>query len=183
MEFITKNLKTVGIINTILIVAVLIAKGITFLGSPVILKVESIIGAIGLIFGFIYAYKGYKKEGAKYYKLFMYTYFINSIFPVVLTIVDSGLNKSLILPIVLRIIILVCICLLVFVKNFGKTKSFIAIGIVLLINVVRFVSVFFAPNAINAPLITTSLENLLLAIIAFIFVVCKYADKEARGTK
>lgn len=44
---------------------------------------QSEIGAIGLVFGFIYAFNGYKKDAAKYYKMFMYTYAINSIFAVI----------------------------------------------------------------------------------------------------
>ena len=179
MEFITKNLKKVGVVNIILIVAVLVARCITFANSPAMSKVESIIGTIGLVFGLIYAFNEYKKDAAKYYKLFMYTYVINSIIYVIRTIVTSQIWQF-----VLGAIVLICMCLLAFVKDFGKTKSFTAIGIVLLTNVIRFVAAFFATNVVNVTsLVSFSSVNLTLAIIAFIFVVCKYADKESRGTK
>jgi len=181
MEFITKNLKTVGIVNTILIVVALVARCITFADSPAMIKAESIIGAIGLISGLIYAFNGYKKDAAKYYKLFMYTYVVISIISLIVEIVASKTMGVRALQFSFVIIPFICICLLAFVKDFGKTKSITAIGIVLLINVIRFARAIIKNTDLNIS--TVSLGNLVLAIIAFIFVVCKYADKEARGTK
>ena len=183
MEFITNNLKKIGIINIILIVAVFIARCITFPNSLAIVKVESVIGVIGLIMGFIYAFNGYKKDDAKYYKWFMYIYAVNSLVSVIVPVLDANKERPLTLLTIFGIINLICICLLTFVKDFGKTKSFVSIGIVLLINVVRFISILFAANESNTSIITASLENLVLAIIAFMFVVCKFADKASRGAK
>ena len=75
MNFIAKNLKQAGVFNTILIVvtiALQIYLTCTAINMSLFNYFNDLIVIAALVHGLFYAFYGYKKNAASYYKAFMY---------------------------------------------------------------------------------------------------------------
>ena len=188
MNFITKNLKKVGIVNTILIAVCLILDGYVIGQEPYLLSIPSYVAANGLkivsiVCGLVYAISGYKKNAAKYYKGFMIlqlvTRIVDTFIDLYSTITYADKYGSSYYTTVFKFIIVICIAILAFAKDFGKKKSLIAAYTLLICDVAVFIRMITTYN--ND--IVLAFTYLLLGIITVIFVEAKYIDKEARGTK
>ena len=184
MNFITKNLKQAGIFNATLIVITLILQVYQMCSMSVRLSVHFINNisiVIALISGLIYAFYGYKKEAAKYYKAFMFL----TLFAFVFSFISYLQRSYLIIPACLAFIRLIPLALLAFKKDFGKKNSVICAYMVFVLTIITVLVGPFVYVDVNYSLmlIALSLNNILLTAIIIIFVEAKYADKEARGTK
>ena len=79
MKLINDNLKKAGYFNTVLIMIAIILRIVSLGGLPLHVLFDSVLCIIALIFGLFYSLNGYKKDAAKYYKMFMYLYFASSV--------------------------------------------------------------------------------------------------------
>lgn len=161
--------------------------------SLILMRIEAVLMIASLLSAFVYILKGYSKNMAKAYKVFLYTFLAEAVLSIVSVIVTSNQladMDSIVLPIILSVIIALCIAILAFVKDLGKTKSFIAAGVLL---ATTFVSYFMGSSAHEGvvrggEVIYTSIgllrsSTVLLAFTLGFLVIAKYVDKTARGTK
>ena len=188
MSFITKNLKKAGIFNTLLICITILIQ-IYYLivlypqGAYFIDFAYSIVMVIALIFGLFYAFSGYKKNGSKYYKLFLLLTLLACIGVVIddFFYIYSYMFSSM-LGTYLAIIRIIPVAILAFAKDFGREKSLMCaysqfiLSLVIFIRGIALYGDFFLQ-------IVQFFGYLLLSIILVIFVEAKYLDKETRGTK
>lgn len=79
MKLININLKTVGIVNSILLVAAIVLRVINITEMPTIRIIDLAICVVALLSGLVYSINGYKKDVAKYYKVFMYLYVVSNV--------------------------------------------------------------------------------------------------------
>lgn len=186
MNFVIKNIKKVGIFNSILLVVSLVstiyAMSVSVL-SPVyfafyLLCIASIISA------FVYATKGYKKDAAKYYKAYFLLYglcTLTSVVSAVSATIQGDFLKVYTNEIILALVAIDAL-VLALGKNLGEKKS---TGLALALLVLQFISSIriFIVYSGNTLLYITYFTRIVLACIACTFVAAKYADKEARGTK
>lgn len=141
---------------------------------------------VGLIAGLVFAFNGYKKSSADMYKIYMVIYAVALIINAVAGIFISNNMPSWTFPdylgMTLIVISIVAILILVFVKNLGKkisealvlynmiaTCGFSLYQIIILGDIASYYSIYIG--------------NILLSIIAYIFVKLKYVDKASRGAK
>ena len=186
MKLINDNLKKAGIFNSVLIVIAIVLRLIPLKSVPTLVKVDSIICIVALIYGLIYALYGYKKEASKYYKTFMYLYLLSSIisFATVLDFAVDILGKIGILMIIANAIILVSVFLLAFIKDFGEKKSNNFALLVFALNIFKLLfDLIIIGSSIELANISAGFSNIMLSCILCLFVSAKYADKSSRGAK
>lgn len=175
MKFINENLKKAGYFNAVLIVLAIVLRLRLSAEAAIIIKIDSIVTVIALVFGLIYALNGYKKESAKYYKGFMCLYLISSAVSILSPALAPLPGASNNVLTVINGIIFVLIAILAFVKDLGVNKSTTIAASILLLNVVKL----FLSNKIS---IHGIFANFVLACVMCVFVTAKYRDKESRGT-
>lgn len=179
MKLVNKNLKKVGYFNALLIVVAIIFR-LYYIGtfSPIV-TVDSAVCTIALIFGLFYSLNGYKKAAAKYYKGFMYLYFVSSAlsFGSTLYIGSMSLTASGLVIILCNLAILLLAFILSFIKDFGEKKSNSISLTILILNTIKLVLVL---NTTTSN-ISIGFANLMLACILCVFVSAKYIEKESRG--
>lgn len=186
MEFIKKNIKTIGICNAIAIGLVIILKLFIFKDLSTISKIDSSFCIVAMIFGIFYALNGYKKDSAKYYKLFMIMYYISSLLslatPIALMINNEEIGFIDILFVtVWNIVIVYCVTILTIGKDLEKDNSANLCYVLLVANIIKLLAGIVSNEAIQR--IAAHLSNLLLACIVFTFVFAKYIEKSSRGAK
>lgn len=190
MSFITNNLKKVGIVNTILIAICLFLDGYAIgqypglLSSPMYM-IDNCLKVISIICGLIYAVSGYRKNAAKYYKGFMFLQLLTRIFDLsndtYFTLISDAYNRSYFTT-TFKFIIVVCIAILAFAKDFGRKKSLIVAYISLICDVVIFVRIM-ATYSNSMGDVALAFAYLVLGAVTTIFVEAKYIDKASRGVQ
>lgn len=183
MKLSIEDLRKAGYVNIVLIVGAIILRLFYFNDFPTIVKADAIICIISLIFGLIYSINGYTKNVAKDYKMFMLFYAFSILFSVVVPlseIINGRFSVIMLIVISFDIIPLICALLLTFIKDLGQKKSSIIVTILFLFCAAKTL-IFIANSTFIQS--TSNIAHLVQAIIAYIFVCAKYADKEARGTK
>lgn len=182
MEFIIKNFKKANVFNMVMI-AIALALNLYSLTLPVNYKVEkinTIINIFALLVGFLYSFSGYKKDVAPYYKGFMILYVMASILNVGIGIYDSATNSGVSASIIVNAFKTVCIVLLAFKNDFGKSNSFTVALVILGCTLFLFISSLLASNSYASNIIER-FDELLFASITCVFVCAKYLDKQNRG--
>ena len=187
MNFITKNLKQAGIFNATLIIATLIFQVYQICvitgtyGFNAMHFINNISIIIALISGLCYAFYGYKKTAAKYYKAFM----ILTLIAFVCTLIPYLQKSYLMVVACLAFARIIPLVLLTFKKDFGKKNSVICAYITFALTLATMIigPFFYVSAQTSSYGIALSLSNILLAAIIIVFVEAKYADKEARGAK
>lgn len=182
MNFIAKNLKQAGVFNTVLIVVTIALQTYltcTAINMSLFNYFNDLIVIAALVHGLFYAFYGYKKKAANYYKAFMYLALIAFISSAISHFPYSANAKFNTCIALLRII---PIALLAFKKDFGRKNSLTCALLVFVCSLLILggVSIQFSHLF---KLIVLNLNQILLSAITIIFVEAKYADKEARGTK
>ena len=183
MKLINDNLKKAGIFNSILIVLAIVLELLTIKEALLFEIIDISICVIGLLFGLLYSLNGYKKDVAKYYKWFMYLFALRSIISFIVSISKFGFDSVPLINLIhiINFVILICVCLLAFVKDFGEHNSKTAACIILVLTGIRLFS-----DISYASLKDTHYATLAIfvqAIITYVLVSQKYADKESRGAK
>lgn len=185
MKLINNNLKKAGYVNAVLIIAAIVLRVINIGKMSGIAIVDALVCAIGLLSGLIYSLNGYKKDAAKYYKVFMLLYAVDSLISFVAILSLYGISFSSANQInlihAIHLVILVCTCLLAFAKDFGKSNSKTAAWVILILTGIKLINDITTGAIVSVDF--ASLAIFIQAIIAFVLVSHKYADKEARGAK
>ena len=181
MNFITKNLKQAGVFNTLLIVVGIVYDIARLFNQNNTYNVILIVllQLIAYSFALSYAFKGYKKNAAKSFKLFVYAFGLSLLATIIRTIVS---NDAPVIATVNSIIGFIPVAILAFVKDLGKKRSLSLAGVSLASGVFGIVYVALTAPEFARTLLTT-LSGLILSAVLFIFVIAKYRDKEARGAK
>ena len=177
MKFINDNLKKAGYFNVVLIIAAIIAKLATIKKVSMLVNIDSIVCIIALVFGLFYSLSGYKKDSAKYYKVFMYLYFVSSVLSLLVPSIAPLSGKIDFFIVSINVIILILVFVLAFIKDLGVNKSTYISIFILILNVVKL---FYN---VKMTVLLLGFSNLILACIVCVFVSAKYKDKESRGTK
>ena len=137
--------------------------------------------ALAMIFGFLYANKGYSKEAHNYYKAMMCFYALASLVPIITAFRVSGFNLVALIAIIKFVLLLV----LGFGKDLGKKNTWIIFYIYLVLELLFFPSMQVinpAPSTALPAHIPAILSRLVIAGILGLCVEAKYRDKDARGT-
>lgn len=141
---------------------------------------------VGLIAGLIFAFNGYKKNDADMYKVYMIIYAVALIINAVAGVFISNNMPSWTaidyLAMILVVISIIAILILVFVKNLGKKVSE-SLVLYNMISTCGFSLYQIITLGDFVPYYSIYIGNILLSIIAYIFVKFKYADKASRGAK
>jgi len=179
-----KNLSVFDIINICILGIGLVLAVITIFTSKSLfndtaVKVVNIIGSVATIIAIIsaaiYMIMRYTKKSAALYKIFMYAFVIVSAMGALVTMtVGSGnmLSSILITAVLLLSVVLAT------AKDFGRVKTFIIAGVLLVIHIVLCFT-GFGGNMRILPF----LVSIILTAEACIMVLAKYQDKAARGAK
>lgn len=188
MKLINDNLKKTGYFNAILIVVAIAFQIRALFRADALITDRIFYGLfiVGLIYGLIYVFSVYKKDAAKYYKSFMIIYAVLSIYSIISKICNNnaiGLKTvSSFLTTILSIISTICIIILAFAKDLGKTKSYsVALANLFIILISTILGFIFNSTFITK--VEVWLPRIMLSIITYIFVCAKYIDKESRGAK
>lgn len=184
MKLTNENLKKAGIFNSILIVIAVALRIINLNKVPSIIRIESIVCILSLLFGLIYSLNGYKKESAKYYMTFMILFSLNIIISLCMPITEIINGEITTIAIVIgitQLIMLVCTIMLSFAENLGKDKSVKVSYIVLLLEIIN--TIIALSNGLSSPIASSSLSHLIQGFIVCLLVNAKYEDKETRGAR
>ena len=168
--------KVILVLNLLLIVA---AAVLTFIGiSGEGVTTTRIVGAIiklaALLFAGFYIVSGYRKNAAKYYKVYGTLYMITVIFGTI-----TCLNN--VPSVICNILIVLGTVALVYVKDLGKTKSLAICDALLLLQIV--IAIFLWTNDIPTISKNNIFMSLDLTCLFGILTYAKYLDKAERGTK
>ena len=144
----------------------------------------SIIEIIAIICGFLYFWKGYKKDASKYFRAMMFltasTYVIDYI---ILSITGSAISATAnYFDVAIVLIMYGNYLLLAVAKDLGEktTKTLIFINILAYI-VALITSITEYGNDIN--IILQSIEWIISAVVVYFMAKAKYIDKSNRNTK
>ena len=141
--------------------------------------VASVLKIVALVFATYYIFKGYEKDAAKYYKSFGICFILAQIASLIGTILDDAKMLA-----IMPAIVLICLLVLVFVKNLGKMVSLILCGILVVLNIISICSLeIWSAEAAFIALYGTMFSRLVLACLYGIMTYAKYLDKAERGTK
>ena len=125
-----------------------------------------------------YALLGYKKDAAKFYKIFMVMYALSALLSA-LPCFLSG--QGGIIDKVAAILTVIGALILAFVKDLGEQKTLIIADILAILYAVVFIyKIFTAENFFMDA--QASFTGLVLSILAIIFIKGKYIDKHSRGS-
>ena len=186
MNFITKNLKQAGIFNLVLIVVAIVLEVVGIIGSDCIFidYALSVAKVLSLLSGSLYALYGYKKEAAKYYKGFMFLYFVSVLISIYgeITYLDYIEWSSSMLSTYANFARFIPILLLTFIPNFGEKKSKICAYILFGLSLFIFARAVILYGS-SVLYVANWLSEVAASAIACIFVNEKYADKTSRGAK
>ena len=186
MNFVIKNIKKVGIFNSILLALSIILMIVYFFNIEYTLVyfIYDILCFASIISALIYATKGYKKDAAKYYKAFFFLYALYTLFSTVAAVYSTltrDYEKVFTNEILLGLVAIDAF-VLAFGKDLGKKKSIGFACAMLILQLISSFRVFILyPDRIT--ILITYFVRIVIACIACTFVVAKYADKESRGAK
>lgn len=144
--------------------------------------VFSLIGlamtVLDLIFAGFYIINGYRKDAAKYYKIYGLLLAVKYTIIVVHSIILGSLPFE-----IFNALTLVIVLVLTLSSNLGKNKSFILCGLLVILRVICFVIRIALIQATNINSILSHMANIDLVCLYGIMTYAKYLDKTERGTK
>lgn len=143
-----------------------------------------------LVFSVLYYYRGYRKDAAKYYRLFMLFYaftYLAEIAASVISYETIGVSSPVSTTIVFSMILYGNTLILAVGKDLGKTASYCLCGVNVFFYLLPVIGcllpgvITFADNTLKASSIILYCTWLVLALNALIMTVAKYKDKASRG--
>ena len=138
-------------------------------------KLNDATAAVALCFAGYYIAMGYSKSEARYFKIFAYLFALVELCTVIGSFGDGAI------PPILSIVALIAALIIAFVKNLGKVRSLLLIGLNF---VCQAFSLVFGIVKGNDTFGSLSLVNLFtIAVLSAMFllmVYAKYADKAER---
>jgi len=164
-----------AIVITILVVGTLV-KNILYTITEdlsLLMRLGGVSIILSCIFSMLYCLYGYKKDAAKYFKMFCVSFSISLIVRTILNIEQGDIAGA-----ILAAIAVICLLILAFAKDLGKTKSYTLCGItfaVLIANVIV--------QAVSGKALTGAVSRLIIGLTLAVMIHAKYKDKESRGSK
>ena len=137
--------------------------------------ISHIAAIVSLVFAAFYILSGYRKNAAKYYKV--YGALLAIIF--LISILTASVNSRGSIGIMAASLSLVFVLVLLLSENLGKAKSFILCGLLVIFNVVLLI----IGQNVTATTVIAKLVKIDLACLYGIMTFAKYLDKTERGTK
>ena len=185
-QFVKNNQEKANVFNTVLaVLAIVFTSRELFADGTVMDKISASVFILGLLSGLLYIASGYKKNANVYYKGFMIVYALQSVYCVVTKLcrnLPGGMDVLRIITTVCLIIAAICVVILAFNKNLGVSKSLALAAVNFFAIIVRVaIVIFFMEGTIVLP--GFWFTKIITAALAYEFVIGKYVDKEARGTK
>ena len=148
-----------------------------FVEIPMEQKISNILLSLTALFAIFYILVGCtKKEGAKYYQMFMIAYTVT----IMLLIFFNRARAPF--SIFFNLIIYGCLCVLSAAKDLGERNSKILVYTIVVLSVVTLMFNFNSAQATLYANICRALR-LTLSITLLAMVIAKYKDKESRNTK
>ena len=182
-DYVNKNQKKIAIFNSILIVIALIygIKSLFTYELETLRLVASIAASLALVSGFAYSASGYRKAAHHFYSLFMFLFAISCFVEVVIGYQGEPTTMNY-FKMFTGAVSFIVLMVLAFGKNLGVGKSAKFAFIIFGFNFIVFVAELATIND-NPAAFAFHFEELVLSILVLIFVVSKYDNKEARGSK
>ena len=171
--------KVILVFNLLLIAAAVALSVIGICGevATAIRIISTVIRLLALLYAGFYILSGYRKDAAKYFKIFGILY----LFSTVLGLISCISNTPTVLSVIFYVLSIIAILALAFAKDLGKAKSFVLCGILVALQIALSVSVYLqADPAIVKINMFISMD---LACLFGIMTYAKYLDKTERGTK
>ena len=174
------DFEKIGKINAAILFIVIFFKFVKF--ANITLGSDDYIEIAALAFGIYYSIAGYKKDSAKYYKIYLCLFALSCIVSIINTIlsINGKMNITSIIFIIALVVMTIGSIALAFVSNLGRNKSLAIAYTILACSFVMFIQPLLTGNF--AIVLKTSLSYLALAYITYFFVIAKYKDKENRGS-
>ena len=136
-----------------------------------------IVNIAALVCGIIYVLKGYSKEAAGYYKAFLA---LVAVYALITTF--TSINQGIVIRIILKVVKIVLLLVLVFVKDLGKKKTWIIFAVMLAVDIcVPFIAID-KQHFLGYRLVAHISKFLTDGTIG-LAIRGKYIDKDKRGTK
>ena len=143
----------------------------------------NILNIMALASGLIYIAKGYKKNAAADYKIFMWLLVAAEVVDNTYIITLGGYS---VINTVLALLTVVLFTLLAGANDYGKKNTSFIIVALLAVRVINFILLFTLETNLGnlqTPVVIDNIGQIILADTAGFMVLGKYADKEERGTK
>ena len=157
--------------------------------ASVFTKIGAAVVILALCASLLYLFKGYQKNAAKYFKLYMCLFAMAQLVSTFATVYSAPNGQSLI-SVAFPALTYGPILVLALVENLGKKRSYLVCGFVVAAYLIASVLVLVMVPGLLAGgteagtlYLIRSGTTLLLAIIMSMLIVAKYRDKEERGTR
>lgn len=142
-------------------------------------QLQFLCNLAAVVFAFMYLIVGCKKEGSSFFKIFMWLL----VFKEAAALINMAIYEQD--PPIALILILVCYtatAILAVSMNLGKTRSFVFVGILIVVSAICLIYTLIGNELYNGISIYNA-TRLVLAIISGVFIYAKYEDKASRGSK
>lgn len=139
-------------------------------------QVMSEVTVIALIGAVVYSLYGFKKNEAKYYKLFINLCAVATILRLVVHVSSNGTIRA-----VLTAVQFGALCVLSQAKDLGRKKSMI-LGLIFIVITLAIAVSMISVVGFETRVLFMSLSDFILALVINILLLAKYADKAERGT-
>ena len=144
----------------------------------------NLVNIIALIFAIVYLLNSYGKQSAVYYKAFLFLIILETVFLFALDLAFWPTDVLLVVSLVILGIKAVVLAVLVFWKNLGAQKTWLIYHMLLPLDVVGTVIMFFkVPQGTLVYVILAALSRLALDGAIGLAIRGKFADKLKRGRK
>ena len=157
--------------------------------ASIFTKLGAAVVILALGASLLYLFKGYRKDAAKYFKLYMCLFAMAQLVSTFATVYSAPNGNSLI-SVAFPALTYGPILILALVENLGKKRSYMVCAFVVAAFLLASILVaVMVPGLLRGGteagtlyLIRTG-TTLLLAIIMSMMIIAKYRDKEERGTR
>lgn len=170
--------KVILLINMIFIVVGIAFSFMNYSTSTSIQKIYKITNITGLVFALFYILLGYTKNSSGFYKSFSVLYLISQAIGLCSIFINS-IPRAYIFTIIGILAELV----IIFKKDFGKKKSLIFCGIIVIAVIGSIINVILLGHNTFDAIVRGRLVDLILSLLFTILTYAKYMDKADRGTK
>ena len=185
-----ENLKSIRIMAIVLLVVIIVSQIVVFVipQSGVYLKIATGISSLALISAMIYAIRGFGKNSAGFYSLYMLLYAFSELATLVMLIMEMAdtVSGSPVMMLFTSASV-IALFMLAYMKDLGKKVSFGIVVVIMVFNIISAIITIWSTASAGAIVgmpvaVIRSGQRILLAAVAYLLVSSKYADKEARGS-
>ena len=182
-------MNTTGVVNLIILIAVISAQLLIMAmpGVGIFIKASDAIGVIALLSAIRYAFTGYKKAGATFYKIFMLLFAASEVVSLIGLFAGNEYTGSSVTVIkFLTIVSIAAMLVLTFWKDLGKKKTLAISSLILALYCIMMILCLrqaIGSGVLVSVTVIRLLQKIMMAVIACMIAQAKYVDKEERGRK